>query len=65
MQMQGLDLAVLPRAPNDHAAATIRRRRDRLDSVKGEPAAVGQAFEALMSGLAPFDLRLGPEMVRS
>jgi molybdopterin-biosynthesis enzyme MoeA-like protein len=33
--------------------------------VKGEPAAVGQAFEALMSGLAPFELRLGPEMVRT
>jgi molybdopterin-biosynthesis enzyme MoeA-like protein len=33
--------------------------------VKGDPAAVGPAFEALLSGLAPFELRLGPEMVRT
>lgn len=33
--------------------------------VKGDPAAVGSAFEALMAGLAPFELRLGPEMVRT
>lgn len=33
--------------------------------VKGDPAAVGLAFESLMSGLTPFDVRLGPEMVRS
>ncbi len=32
--------------------------------VKGAPADVGQAFEALMAGLALFDLRFGPESVR-
>ena len=33
--------------------------------VKGAPADVTPAFEALMAGLAPHELRLGPEMVRT
>ncbi|MFM2075501.1 MAG: amidohydrolase-like protein YfaY [Pseudomonadota bacterium] len=33
--------------------------------VKGEPAAVTPAFEALMAGLVPFKLHIGPELVRS
>ena len=32
--------------------------------VKGEPAAVAVAWPALLDGLRPFDLRLGPELVR-
>jgi molybdenum cofactor synthesis domain-containing protein len=33
--------------------------------VKGAPDAVAVAFAALLAGLAPFEVKLGPEMVRS
>jgi len=33
--------------------------------VKGTPQAVAGAFAALLDGLRPFHLRLGPELVRS
>jgi len=32
--------------------------------VKGAPAAVNQAYPALLAGLYRFDLKLGPELVR-
>ena len=32
--------------------------------VKGEPAACTLAFAALKDGLAPYSLKLGPELVR-
>ena len=33
--------------------------------VKGEPAAVARAYPALLAGLTPFNLKLGPELVRN
>ena len=33
--------------------------------VKGVPEAVGHAYPALLAGLAHFDFKLGPELVRS
>jgi molybdopterin-biosynthesis enzyme MoeA-like protein len=33
--------------------------------VKGDPAAVAQAWPVLLQGLAAFDVRLGPELVRN
>ena len=33
--------------------------------VKGVPEAVGRAYPALLEGLAQFDFKLGPELVRS
>ena len=33
--------------------------------VKGDPQAVASAFAALLEGLRPFDVKLGPELVRS
>jgi molybdopterin-biosynthesis enzyme MoeA-like protein len=33
--------------------------------VKGAPEAVAAAFAALRDGLTPFQVKLGPEMVRS
>jgi molybdopterin-biosynthesis enzyme MoeA-like protein len=33
--------------------------------VKGAPAQVGPAYDALLKGLQPFQLKLGPELVQS
>ena len=32
--------------------------------VKGSPAVIEQAYPALLAGLAPFNVKLGPELVR-